>query len=378
MTLSGNLGFVPLDEVLRLLTRAGNDGMVQITNTSASGRIFVAGKGISLATTMADFGLKEHLASSGYISQHDLDAVDEGTRGLGEFFTDGSEGLALLREMTVESIYQLDADDADFQVIKDQTSQFASPVAFDLEGILSDSLDRREQWRKVGKTVTDLDATVRINRELDRDSVELKKDSWRLIAALGNGASVRDLAKSLGTTEFSVAKVAADLIGSGLVSLDEVESIEKVEQTSYQPAAPLHSENLEPVSYQEFGHKNSNESDHADAEATVDTPVVEAAEMPAEVAEAVHEKSWWDEPEAVVAETVDSDETVVEETALDEVDTQPISVEESAVVTTDDDTEAFLEKVFSDLGDEAESTDDGHGLMRRRRMGSILRELGED
>jgi hypothetical protein len=60
------------------------------------------------------------------------------------------------------------------------------------------------------------------------------------------------------------------------------------------------------------------------------------------------------------------------------VDTQPVSVEESAVVSTDDDTEAFLEKVFSDLGDETESADDGHGLMRRRRMGSILRELGED
>lgn len=367
MTLSGNLGFVPLDEVLRLLTRAGNDGMVQITNTSASGRIFVAGKGVSLATTMADFGLKEHLASSGYIAHDDLEAVEEGSRGLGEFFTEGSEGLALLREMTVESIYQLDADDADFQVVKDQTSPFASPVAFDLESVLSDSLDRRDQWQKVSKTVTDLDATVRMNRELDRDSVELKKDSWRLIAALGSGTSVRELARSLGTTEFSVARVAADLIGSGLVS------IEKVEQTAYHPAEPVHVESVEPVAHQETEYDNHIEPGYLTPEATVDEPVVEQAEASVEVAEAVHEKSWWDEPEAEV------EETVAEVTEIVQADAPPISVEESAgVVTTDDDTEAFLEKVFSDLGDESESGDDGHGLMRRRRMGSILRELGED
>ncbi|HEY5890345.1 MAG TPA: DUF4388 domain-containing protein, partial [Acidimicrobiia bacterium] len=220
MTLSGNLGFVPLDEVLRLLTRAGNDGMVQITNSTSSGRIFVAGKGISLATTLADFGLKEHLASSGYISIDDLDAVENGTHSLGEYFTEGTEGLALIREMTVESIYRLDADDADFQVIKDAMTPFSSPVAFDLESILSDSRDRREEWAKVSETIDDLESTLRIQRNLGLDSVELDKDSWRLVAEIGGGASVTELARSLGTTEFAVAKVAAAMVRNGLVSIE--------------------------------------------------------------------------------------------------------------------------------------------------------------
>ncbi len=373
MTLSGNLGFVPLDEVLRLLTRAGNDGMVQITNTTASGRIFVAGKGISLATTLADFGLREHLASSGYISLDDLDSVENGTHSLGEFFTEGSEGLALLREMTVESIYQLDADDADFQVMKDQTTPFSSPTTFDLESILSDSRDRRDEWSKVRKTIDDLDATLRIQRDLGRDSVELNKESWRLVAEIGGGASVTELARNLGTTEFAVAKVAAAMVGSGLVSLEPDES------TSYRPSEPTGYVPVESVSYQEPERQQEVTPSYLDPAASEEL-VEEPVSSPA--AEAANESSWWEK-----SETEDSD-AVAESTSEpasgmviddDEAGTGKVSIDEPAGdVSTEDDTEAFLEKVFSDLGEEHDTTEDGHGLMRRRRMGSILRELGED
>jgi hypothetical protein len=374
MTLSGNLGFVPLDEVLRLLTRAGNDGMVQITNNVATGRIFVAGKGISLATTQADFGLKEHLASSGYISSADLDAVEHGSKSLGDYFTEGSEGLALLREMTVESIYQLDAADADFKVVKDQTSPFASPSIFDLESVISDSRDRRDHWEKVRKTINDLEAPLRINRELDRESVELRKDSWRLLAEIGSGASVSDLARSLGTTEFAVAKVAADMVQSGLVSIEESAQA----QTSYpEPAADPYQESAyqaysEPEYHAAPAVVEESVTDEVDAELTPSEASLDASD----VAEGVNDKSWWDEPVAEVAADEEVESPVFDE---EEVDETPVSVDESsAVVAADEDTEAFLEKVFSDIGEETASVDDGHGLMRRRRMGSILRELGED
>ncbi|HEY4606495.1 MAG TPA: hypothetical protein VIH55_02515, partial [Acidimicrobiia bacterium] len=46
----------------------------------------------------------------------------------------------------------------------------------------------------------------------------------------------------------------------------------------------------------------------------------------------------------------------------------------------EEDTEAFLEKVFSQLevNGQADVEEEGHGLLRRRRMGSVLKEIDED
>jgi predicted RNA-binding protein Jag len=46
----------------------------------------------------------------------------------------------------------------------------------------------------------------------------------------------------------------------------------------------------------------------------------------------------------------------------------------------EEDTEAFLEKVFSqlDVNGQVDVEEEGHGLLRRRRMGSVLKEIDED
>lgn len=372
MTLSGNLGFVPLDEVLRLLTRAGNDGMVQITNSKTSGRIFVAGSGITLATTLGDYGLKDHLISSGYVNEDQITSVESGEAKLGDIFGEDGEGLALLREMTVESIYQMDSDDSDFQVVKDETTVFAASEAFDLEAILRDSRERAGQWTKVSGVIPDLSATLRINREPAAETVELGKESWRIISELGSGASVEDLAGRLGTTEFAVARVAAEMVGDDLLAIEE--SATSYEQSISAPEA---------------------ETSLNDAETPYDSGADYQVHEVSEDSEAAHDKSWWDEPEAE-----DSAEPVAEESSEDEAASEiheqaddlveasysgtGVSLDDdelSGEISTDEEseeTEAFLEKVFSELGPESDDSDDGHGLMRRRRMGSILRELGEE
>lgn len=341
MTLSGSLGFVPLDEVLRLLTRAGNDGMVQITNSNADGRIYVAEKGVSLALTLTDEALRDHLASSGYITAEDLEKVASGDARINDFLPEGSEGMALLREITVESIYQLDADDSDFQVVKDATTPFASSTPFDLEAILGDSRDRADQWAKVRNTISDLSATLTINRDLDSETIELDRESWRMVSEIGTGASVVELARRLGTTEFSVARVAVRMKNNNLLHLDSpTESVEAVG------------------------------SDH---ESVDDYQLTEVAQSTDD-----HDRSWWEDTEDETSAESADDVVPVAET---EDEHEPVSLDETVDGIVDDeteDTEAFLEKVFSKIGTEAEAADDGHGLMRRRRMGSILRDLGEE
>lgn len=333
MTLSGNLGFVPLDEVLRLLARAGNAGVVEITNRETSGRIFVTGAGIGLATTFDDQDLKEHLISSGYVSPADAATSAGGRAPFNE------DLMGLIREMTVESIYRMDGDSADFQVVRDATSPYASPEPFDLERILDDSRKRAEQWESVTKRVPDLEATMNINRTLTTETVQLDRASWRLLSEIGSGASVKDLAAKLGTTRYAVASVAATMVDSELLVFGDG-AVE---------IAPVYDESVEHVADQ------------------ASTPVDETEVDP--------DRSWWDEPEA------EQPTDVVEDTEPEPVsaETDDVSEDNADSDAADDveDTDAFLEKVFSEVSSEP-AEEDGHGLMRRRRMGSILRELGEE
>ncbi len=368
MTLSGNLDFVPLDEVLRLLTRAGNDGAVEVTNSDFSGRVFVSGKGIGLATTLSDHSFRDHLISSGYVSEQELVAIETGQRPIASMDDDGNELVALVREMTVESIYQIEANGADFQVVKDASSPYAVSVPFDLETVIRDSRERAAQWDGVKRVIFDLASPMTINRDLESDSVELDKEAWRIVSEIGSGASVRNLAGRLGTTEFAIARVAAGMAERGLLNVG--------------PEAPA---SPEPASDYDF--------ETVAAAAVSSTPVPDPQE------------SWWEEPEVAAPVAEESVEAAPETVSQELVTSQPAAqtdeihadasapeaevetetsvpaIEESAdgAETPDgEDADAFLEKVFSELGPGEEEENEGHGLMRRRRMGSILRELGED
>lgn len=132
------------------------------------------------------------------------------------------------------------------------------------------------------------------------------------------------------------------------------------------------------------------------------------------------DESWWVEPEpdedsAAEAEPVADVEPVTEpekesrfghfvrSTRVDEPvfaeedEAEPIGDQETDIVSHDtasdsehddeaesqrveEDTEAFLEKVFSqlDVDSPADIEEEGHGLLRRRRMGSVLKDIDED
>lgn len=364
MTLSGNLDFVPLDEVLRLLTRAGNDSALEITSANVSGRVFVTGKGIGLATTLSDGSLREHLISSGYISASDLAAIEAGQGPISAHQDDG-ELVALIREMTVESLHKMETKGADFEVVKDAVSPYAAAVPFDLETIIRDSRERAVQWEEVRRTVSDLGAPLTMNRDLENDSVELDREAWRLISEIGSGASVAELANRLGTTDFAIARVASAMAERGLLNVDG-------------PAPGQAAAYEQPVADFDFD---------AVAEAAVSSA---PAPDPQE--------SWWEEPEIETSAAPTADEHIAEEPHAEDNDfeggtepepmpesqepAQPVSSDEPApsgpAPDGEEDADAFLEKVFSELGPGEEEETEGHGLMRRRRMGSILRELGED
>jgi hypothetical protein len=400
VALSGNLGFVPLDEVLRLLMRSDQRGSVEVRGEDVRGRIFVGKKGIALATTAEDRDLHKHLVNSGYVDDAFLRKVVTGESTFSDLHDRESVLIDLLREITVESLYHLGTKGSSFEVTEGAVTPYASPRPFELEAALDDSRRRADEWAAVLETISDLDTTIRMSREAgDQDEINLNREAWRLLCEIGSGASVAAIAERLGTTNFWIAKVAADMAERQLIEFNdgwsEQTAPEPVQASAYsEPTAPADSWWVEPQvePQDEYGALTEDEP-APDAEPVMDTAdvdtVVEQAADQTDAPEADDSKesrfghfAWPSRPADAsatedVAGTVDEQtETVAEDTAFDSESEQGV----------EEDTEAFLEKVFSQLDSNGNGNgngkvdveEEGHGLLRRRRMGSVLKEIDED
>ena len=384
MSLSGNLGFVSLDEVLRLLTRSGQQGSVDVRGEQIRGRVFITKGGIGLATTSDDEGMKRHLIKSGLADSDDLGG-QESIAPLVE--KSGGAIVELLREMTVESIYQLGLNGESFEVYEGVNSPYVSPKAFELEELLADSKQRLTDWAEVSRVVDDLHASLGFVRDLgEREEIMVDRESWMVLSELGAGASVAEIADELGTTEFWAARIASRLISKDLVSMETtdeptevVETPEAHDAVEAVEAEPIFEAPSEPVEDSAPEWDFSSQTDD-DSEEDVDP-----------------NESWWEEPQdetEEVTEDAPSEMPVAEfdqEEVTDEVETAEDDTAEMPTVgaeaseesdsddteDTDDsdeveeDTEAFLEKVFSELETPEEPEEEGYGLLRRRRMGAI-------
>jgi len=380
VSLSGNLGFVPLDEVLRLLTRSHQQGSVEVAGDGVRGRIFVGKGGIDLATTFDDDELGRHLINSRYADERTLSRVTSGETTLAAIAEGDTAIIDLLREMTVESLFQVSGNGRDFEVLEGVTTPFASPKSFELEALLRDAEERRREWEQVTEVIPDLTGPVTFRRDLgQREEVTVDTDDWKVLSEIGGGASVERIAEHLGTTKFWTARVTARLMENDLVVVTgntPVPADQPVELGSDED----HYASEPPVPESEYPAGESVEAPAFDGDVTDDSteesPVAGRAD-----------ESWWQEPEEENVPEAPTDEVTPE--VVSEGLSEIPSVGETDEDDSDDveeDTEAFLEKVFSELGsaeneDDSDSeepeSDEGHGLLRRRRMGS-LRDFSSD
>jgi hypothetical protein len=374
VSLSGNLGFVSIDEVLRLLTRSKQQGSVNVTGNSLRGRVFVGKGGIDLATTSDNDELPRHLLNSGYADEKTLNRVTMGETTLAAIAENNQPIVDLLREMTVESLYQISTHGTEFQVHEGATTPYASPKSFDLEALLQDTDERTREWGRVRELIPDLNSPVGFRRDLgDREEVSIKGDDWKVLSEIGAGASVAEIADYLGTTEFWTARVAARLLknelivlrGTGDVADEPYEDIDEPQRDS---------------EYMTPSDDYSYPADVAEV-ADLEEPEPEPSVFQDEVTEYQDEdvdpdQSWWKEP-AVEEEPIEDDDSLTPEVVSEGLSEIPPVQDSEDDANAEEDTEAFLEKVFSELDSSEPEADEGHGLLRRRRMGS-LRDFSSD
>ena len=440
MFLSGNLGFVSLDEVLRLLNRSNRIGSVDVTGQAVRGRIFVTQGGVAMATTSNDERLHRHLIKSGLVDEDSLLSVESGESTLAAIVErSGGAIVDLLREITVESVYQLGLNGDSFEVEEGEETRYASPKPFDVESIIDDAKQRLTDWAEVSRTVSDLDDVMSISRDLgERDEVSINRDAWRVLSEIGSGSSVVSIAGELGTTDFWAARVAAGLIDDELLVVAAVESDEEVQTPAQDPSSLGEPEAVTEVVDEEVDADESwweepdDEASETDAEEVVpseEMPVAETDDVADDEKPEVKSTSIFGafapgaskESAAVVKEELSEVPTVGEDEEDGEVEEMPVaetddiaddekpevkstsifgafapgaSKESAAVVKeelsevptvgedeedgeVEEDTEAFLEKVFSELDSSNDEEEEGYGLLRRRRMG-VMRDSSGD
>lgn len=377
--------------------RSDQRGSVEVRGEDVRGRVYVGKKGISLATTAEDRDLHKHLVNSGYVDDAFLRKVAVGEASFSDVPDRETAIIDLLREITVESLYHLSDKGATFEVAEGAVTPYGSPRPFELEATLDDVRRRTMEWESVHEVISDLDATIRMNRDAgDQEEIKINREAWRLLCELGSGASVSVIAERLGTTEFWIAKVAAELAERELLLLDADSADDGAGRTEPIPSVPA-------FSTEEVGPDQSwwVEPEYEAPEAAPESqpfpaPAADAAVTPTEGPSSEEEgrESRFGHfvrsarPESAFAAGDETAAPVVEGEAVEgeAVETghqgplQESPALEPEPESVEEDTEAFLEKVFSQLDSngQADVEEEGHGLLRRRRMGSVLKEIDGD
>ncbi len=430
MSLTGNLEIFPMPEVLRLLSRSKKTGCLRVDAADTHGRVYLAGGAITFANTESDEVVRQALINAGLVSDESLrnaggalvDAVVEGA--------DPNAITDFVREQVVESLYRIrKPGTGEFEFAVDMEPSLQTGQQFDAEVAVAESERRAAEWADILQSIDSLDTPIRMVRELaDENSVTIAAPTWRVLASLEGGTSVRELAYRAGMSEFRAARELSGLIKSELVTTVDlpvgfdsgyrapvVERRPSEPQPSSRfvdeaPAAPAESPAapVEPPA----APVEPPAAPVDDFESFFDTTPVEEPTGPG--TEATWEPSPWDAPEQAPAENgndsngwfdeaiggvgeeagpVSNDDSSFGEPAPGEHQETPVDggwwatamdqPEEQSDGQSDPD--SFLESVFSQLGEQEEQTeaaDDDEtgfsmGLLRRRRMGAASKDITE-
>ena len=239
--LSGDLGSFGLDRVLELLADTGQDGELQVRSDRLAGRILLTDGRVAYATTASGSDTVEELDALLERYQDDMLASDLPTTL-----------EAVLEDQLTEVAYSLmELESGSFEFLRSD-----APGPDDVHTVPVDDLMemvevRAENWRTIRRVIPTNDRPYRLTSQLspERADVTLTAPQWAMLAAVGAGASVAEVATALNLYEFHTAGAFADLVGEGLLeSVDEPVYQAPVEEPE-EPDVPRLLPSEEPVTF---------------------------------------------------------------------------------------------------------------------------------
>jgi hypothetical protein len=212
--LTGDLASFDLRQVLGFLAETAATGELAVSADHAFGRVLFQNGSVGYATS-----------ATGDDTVQELDALLERYR------TGGFDAPAMnqepatledvLREQLTEvlhSLIPLESGSFAFTSSSDSSGQEVIDV-FEVDQLLRDVDVRTEEWREIREVIPANGTLYQLVPSVPEHSSEvtLSAPLWALVAALGAGASVTDLADALDVNEFHAAVKVAGLVEEGLL-----------------------------------------------------------------------------------------------------------------------------------------------------------------
>jgi hypothetical protein len=153
-----------------------------------------------------------------------------GTRGRGELVVldgrllDGS----VTTDHRVGDLYELvfellRFEDGEFEFDTEHVDGIDGVEAADVEDVLNGAAELLSEWRDIERVVPSGRASVRLLTEGPGGTVKVEPAQWRVIAAVGSGASVHDVADQLDASNLAIGRLLRSLVEAGLVGVEDID-----------------------------------------------------------------------------------------------------------------------------------------------------------
>ena len=217
-TLRGSLDTFALPDIVRLIASSDKTGRLTADSFRIKGRIFLTKGTVSYATTRGDDGDIEELKR-----MTSSRALRRERRGRKES-SPGQTLEDLIEQQVVEVFVRLMRMEGGKFVFDEGTVTRAygsgTALTLDVDKLVEQAVERITEWEDIESVVPTSTTRFSLNQDLADDEFEVTLDarSWTFLAAVGESASVQDLAERLRIFEFPAAKKVAEFVRRGLLA----------------------------------------------------------------------------------------------------------------------------------------------------------------
>jgi hypothetical protein len=223
--LQGDLDAFPLEDVMRFLADAERTGVLRVEAGPYTGRTFFVDGRITFATTRSGDGSIAALRGFSTVPRRDR-------RGRNPDGRWPQAARPLILQQVVEVLVRLQrAGRGRFWFIEGvETKAYGTEEIqrIDVEEALESAAERRKEWDAIKELVPNGTSEFAIRQRLSATTDEVTVDaaSWQVLAAIGGGASVQEVAEKLKLFEFAAAGLISELVAEGLlVPADQTKEI---------------------------------------------------------------------------------------------------------------------------------------------------------
>jgi hypothetical protein len=247
--LEGSLDAFSLPDIFALLSMTKKTGGLHLRRSHAHGVVwFTTGSLTGGASDVARQGLARRVVGSTSVEVDalaravELASSDSGTGVVRALQQAGAVDEGALHDLAGEHIVDTVFDllrwpDGDFAFVVDEPNPDDVGVSRQVDDVVTEARRRLEAWKAVAEAIPSPAVVLSVPAVLPHDP-QLNRDEWALLALVDGRRNVAQIVGLAGRGEFAVVAALAELVGRGLLRVDDGDQV-SVLLRSHELLAPL-------------------------------------------------------------------------------------------------------------------------------------------